>query len=103
MKMLKSLTLEDHIKAISDCQQLAQKVGKFFEKFGFLLTPVMGITAWKAGLSHPYVKEINGEPLPSLGETLLTYPFNITCHPAVSVPVGWTKDGLPVGLQIVGK
>ncbi len=32
-----------------------------------------------------------------------TYPFNITGQPVASVPCGWTDDGLPVGLQIVGR
>jgi aspartyl-tRNA(Asn)/glutamyl-tRNA(Gln) amidotransferase subunit A len=31
-----------------------------------------------------------------------TYPFNMTHQPAASVPCGLTKDGLPIGLQIVG-
>jgi aspartyl-tRNA(Asn)/glutamyl-tRNA(Gln) amidotransferase subunit A len=32
-----------------------------------------------------------------------TYPFNITGQPAASVPCGFTEDGLPIGLQIVGR
>ena len=32
-----------------------------------------------------------------------TYPFNLTGQPAASVPCGFTSDGLPVGLQIVGR
>jgi Asp-tRNA(Asn)/Glu-tRNA(Gln) amidotransferase A subunit family amidase len=31
-----------------------------------------------------------------------THPFNMTGHPAITLPSGWTKDGLPLGLQIVG-
>ena len=33
---------------------------------------------------------------------LLTYAFNVTGQPVMSVPAGWTADGLPIGLQIVG-
>ncbi|MBA7500526.1 Acylamidase [subsurface metagenome] len=32
-----------------------------------------------------------------------TYPFNMTGLPAASIPSGWTKSGLPIGMQIVGK
>jgi aspartyl-tRNA(Asn)/glutamyl-tRNA(Gln) amidotransferase subunit A len=32
-----------------------------------------------------------------------TYPFNLTGHPAASIPYGWTSEGLPIGMQIVGK
>jgi aspartyl-tRNA(Asn)/glutamyl-tRNA(Gln) amidotransferase subunit A len=32
-----------------------------------------------------------------------TWPFNLTGQPAISIRCGWTKDGLPLGLQIVGR
>jgi aspartyl-tRNA(Asn)/glutamyl-tRNA(Gln) amidotransferase subunit A len=34
--------------------------------------------------------------------TPFSYPFNITGHPAASIPCGWSLAGLPVGLQVVG-
>ena len=34
---------------------------------------------------------------------VLTYPFNMTTNPAISIPVGFTRNGVPVGLQIVGR
>jgi Asp-tRNA(Asn)/Glu-tRNA(Gln) amidotransferase A subunit family amidase len=47
--------------------------------------------------------EIDGQPVdPKTGWTL-AYPFNLTTHPAISVPCGTTADGLPVGMQVVAR
>ena len=48
--------------------------------------------------------EVAGRSITSPYELLLlTFAFNLTGQPAISVPVGWTDDGLPIGLQIVGR
>src|SRR5947209_4522125 len=49
------------------------------------------------------VTEIAGRPVSFYGWIPFTYPFNLTGQPAASVPAGFTKSGLPVGLQIVGR
>jgi amidase/aspartyl-tRNA(Asn)/glutamyl-tRNA(Gln) amidotransferase subunit A len=46
--------------------------------------------------------EIHGEPVDPLIGWCLTYPINFTGHPAASIPAGFTDDGLPVGMQLVG-
>lgn len=46
--------------------------------------------------------EINGVEVNPLVGWCLTYPFNLTGHPVANVPAGFTDDGLPIGLQIVG-
>jgi amidase len=52
----------------------------------------------------PYPGEINGQPIENYTQWLLmTYIIMVTCMPAISVPCGFTRDGLPVGLQIVGR
>jgi aspartyl-tRNA(Asn)/glutamyl-tRNA(Gln) amidotransferase subunit A len=71
---------------------------RFHEDFDLLLTPQMPVPAILTGHDVP----------PDSGMTHwldwspFTYPFNITQQPAASVPCGFTGDGLPIGLQIVG-
>jgi aspartyl-tRNA(Asn)/glutamyl-tRNA(Gln) amidotransferase subunit A len=55
-------------------------------------------------LEHPHVVEINGRPVGrAMARSFLTYAFSVLGLPAISIPCGFTRSGLPVGLQIVGK
>lgn len=78
-----------------------QTLRAFMENFDLLLTPTLPITAFEVGKDHP--GEICGKPTTYLGWTAFAYPFNITGQPAASVPCGFDSQGLPVGLQIVGR
>jgi aspartyl-tRNA(Asn)/glutamyl-tRNA(Gln) amidotransferase subunit A len=74
---------------------------RFFQKYDLLLTPTLARTAFEIGLDNP--TEIAGTPVPEWAWTPFTYPFNLTGQPAASVPCGFSKEGLPIGLQIVGR
>jgi aspartyl-tRNA(Asn)/glutamyl-tRNA(Gln) amidotransferase subunit A len=74
---------------------------QFMERYDLLLTPALPVTAFPAGDDYP--GEIDGQPTTYLSWTAFTYPFNITGQPAATVPCGFASDGLPVGLQIVGR
>ena len=73
----------------------------FFEKYDLLLTPTVAVPPFKLGGFGP--REIAGSKVSPIGWMAFSYPFNITGQPAASVPCGWTDEGLPVGLQIVGR
>jgi aspartyl-tRNA(Asn)/glutamyl-tRNA(Gln) amidotransferase subunit A len=95
----KSVSLNDYLAAVTARQDLAIAMERFHEKYDLLLTPQMPIPALEAGRVTPADGSygdnwINWSPY--------TYPFNLTQQPAASVPCGFTSDGLPIGLQIVG-
>jgi aspartyl-tRNA(Asn)/glutamyl-tRNA(Gln) amidotransferase subunit A len=74
----------------------------FFEKYDLLLTPTVAVPPFEVGKFE--ITEIAGvKGSPALDWMPFTYPFNFTGQPAASVPCGWTADGRPIGLQIVGR
>jgi aspartyl-tRNA(Asn)/glutamyl-tRNA(Gln) amidotransferase subunit A len=85
-----------------DAQQkrgaLGVHMNLFHRDYDLLLTPTLAVPAFDVGKEFP---ETSGGKRWT-DWTPFTYPFNLTQQPAASVPCGFTKDGLPVGLQIVG-
>jgi aspartyl-tRNA(Asn)/glutamyl-tRNA(Gln) amidotransferase subunit A len=71
----------------------------FMETYDFLLTPALATPAFDVGLLSP----LDDDGKAWMAWSPFSYPFNLTQQPAASVPCGFTKDGLPVGLQIVGR
>ena len=75
------------------------------EDYDFIVSPTLAIPPVRNG-SHGNTigpTEINGVPVDPLIGWCMTYPINFTGHPAISVPAGLTPEGLPVGLQIIGR
>ena len=70
----------------------------FHREYDLLLTPTLSVAAFEAGAEFP--RSSGGKRWTDW--TPFTYPFNLTQQPAASIPCGFTKAGLPVGLQIVG-
>lgn len=78
---------------------------RFFDDFDLLLTPQESTTAWSvaSGLDEGPAT-IGGRLVQDIFDRQpFTFPFNLTHQPAATVPCGFTAEGLPVGLQIVGR
>lgn len=92
------LSMLDYLAALNERAALIECMNRFHDRYALLLTPTLPIAAFEAGLEVP--PDWQDERWPSW--TPFTYPFNMTGQPAISVPCGFTRAGLPVGLQIIG-
>ncbi|HEY5076495.1 MAG TPA: amidase family protein, partial [Acidimicrobiia bacterium] len=81
--------------------ELLEAIGVVFDEVDLLLTPTTATTAFVA--EGPPPLEIGGQKVGGMGSVPYTAPFNISGMPGVSIPVGCASDGLPVGLQAVGR
>ncbi|MDJ0622847.1 MAG: amidase [Desulfocapsaceae bacterium] len=118
-----SISAGDFVQAIRIMQRIAQRIHEFFADYDILLTPTLaeppvksgtllpsGIEAMalkvigrlRAGILLKAAGMLDTAAADSFRFTPSTPLFNATGQPAMSVPIGWTEDGLPIGMQFIG-
>ncbi len=95
-----SITVDEMLEAAKLRGALGSQMRQFMEPYDALITPTLPIPAFEAGKLQPADPDAKGK---WVNWTPFTYPFNLTQQPAASVPCGFTKAGLPVGLHVVGR
>jgi aspartyl-tRNA(Asn)/glutamyl-tRNA(Gln) amidotransferase subunit A len=88
----------DYLAARQVSVELGLAMGQFHERHNLLITPTVPIPAFAAGHDVPIDSGLRWWAQ----WTPFTYPFNMTQQPALSIPIGRTAEGLPIGMQIVG-
>ena len=95
------LSALDVARAQAERGLLFQRVHKFFEEYDFLLLPVAQVLPFP--IEMDWVREINGVTMETYIDWMLSCSLvSLTERPAMSIPCGFSAEGLPVGLQIVG-
>jgi aspartyl-tRNA(Asn)/glutamyl-tRNA(Gln) amidotransferase subunit A len=93
-----AITALEYLRALQARDALGLRMSEFHATWDLLVTPTLPIPAFEAGVDVPPGSHEVDWP----SWTPFTFPFNLTQQPAGTVPCGFTAQGLPVGLQIVG-
>jgi amidase len=96
------LTPPEIAAALAKRTELYQRMRQFMERYDFFVLPTVQVPPF--AVSEPYPQEIDGVRMETYIDWMKScYYISIVGNPAISVPCGFTDDGLPIGLQIVGR
>ena len=96
-----SVTGAEYAGALGQRDRLKAQVADLFDEYDLLLSPTMAVPGFPVGEPPTKIggREVDG----SRGFSPFTFPINVAGHPAASVPCGFSSDGMPIGLHIVGR
>lgn len=98
----RALSPQELVRAETAHTQIYHRMRTFLSKSEFLIAPVSQVPPFD--IDTPYPTEITGVPMETYIDWMRSCSrITVTGHPAASVPAGFTPEGLPVGIQIVGR
>ncbi|MEJ2250180.1 MAG: amidase [Candidatus Lokiarchaeota archaeon] len=104
LKMIKAgstYSATDVKRAEYQREKIYASIAEYFNKYDLLITPTTAVPPFDLGIMYP--PKIAGKAVSPVAWMSFTYPFNLTGHPAASIPCGFTSDKTPVGMQIIGR
>ncbi len=97
----KPWTGADFTDAHTQRKAICNAMWRFMANYDLLITPTLAVPPFPVHMQGPEI--IEGRMGKNADWLCFTFPANLTGQPAASIPAGFTKDGLPVGLQIIGR
>ena len=97
----RQFSASDYAEAIDAVHRTGPVVGRFFTGYDLLLTPALCTPPHKLGEINMMTTDIEAFNQAVGGDVAFTSPFNVSGNPAMSVPLHWSPEGLPVGVQFV--
>lgn len=102
LKAARALSASDIAWAHAEQARLCQQFSAIFDTFDVLITPAASVSPFPAELAYP--ASIDGVPLAHYAEWLgITYGVTLVGHPALAMPCGTDRQGLPFGIQLIGR
>ena len=100
IEMARYVLAEDYVRAMRGKAVISEEVDRALDGIDVLALPSLAIPAPPIGASTMPIK--GGSDATRSLMLRLTQAFNVSGHPAISIPCGKTRDGMPIGLQLVG-
>jgi aspartyl-tRNA(Asn)/glutamyl-tRNA(Gln) amidotransferase subunit A len=98
---VKGVSGQDYARVMLRRSAIFDKIRRLFATYDVLLCPTVAVPPFEVGIEGP--RQITGRPVNCREWFGMTPLFNLTGQPAATVPCGFTNEGLPIGLQIVGR
>jgi Asp-tRNA(Asn)/Glu-tRNA(Gln) amidotransferase A subunit family amidase len=99
----RQFSASDYAEAVNAVHRTGRLIGGFFIRYDLLLTPTMCTPPHKLGEVSMMSPDLEANDHLVGGDSAFTSPFNTSGHPAMSLPLHWSSDGLPVGVQFVAR
>ena len=95
-----TFTIDEYLNAAQEWEDLRQAVKDYFTQYDIFLCPTVPMPAFPHGQNEFHIE---GRTLAGRHTLRITLPWDLTGSPAISVPFGFSSDGLPIGVQVVGR
>ncbi|MCH8827742.1 MAG: amidase [Chloroflexi bacterium] len=101
MRFAKTVTASDYVRAVGYIDRLKAQFADQFQRYDLILSPTMAVPPFPVGDNPTHIAGREVDPF--TGFLPFTFPINMNGHTAASIPAGFSSDGLPIGLHIVGR